>query len=57
MASLCLIEVVVYPGVEPIDIGATIGVLSMARRVVPGLRWTLVAAEAGQYAGGRGRNV
>ena len=39
--------IVVYDGVEPIDIGATYGVLSMARRVLPGIAMTLVAAEPG----------
>ncbi|MET0278860.1 MAG: DJ-1/PfpI family protein, partial [Pseudorhodoplanes sp.] len=32
-----LFGVVVYDGVEPIDIGGTIGVLSMARRVLPSI--------------------
>lgn len=36
---------VLYPGVEPIDLAA-VGVLSMARRIEPGLSFTLVAARA-----------
>jgi transcriptional regulator GlxA family with amidase domain len=46
--------IVVYDGVEPIDIGATFGVLSMARRVDPGIEMFLVAARAGsvRLAGG-----
>ena len=40
--------ILAYDGVEPIDIGATYGVLSMARRVVPGLRFFLVAEQAGE---------
>jgi transcriptional regulator GlxA family with amidase domain len=37
----------VYDGVEPIDIGATFGVLSMARRIAPGIGMFLVAQSAG----------
>jgi transcriptional regulator GlxA family with amidase domain len=46
--------IVVYDGVEPIDIGATFGVLSMARRVDPTIEMFLVAARAGtvRLAGG-----
>lgn len=39
--------IVVYDDVEPIDVGATFGVLSMARRVDPGIEMFLVAARAG----------
>jgi transcriptional regulator GlxA family with amidase domain len=41
------IGIVVYEGVEPIDVGATFGVLSMARRVDPGIEMFLVAARPG----------
>jgi transcriptional regulator GlxA family with amidase domain len=41
------IGVVIYEGVEPIDIGGTVGVVSMAGRVLPGLTAVTVAAEAG----------
>jgi transcriptional regulator GlxA family with amidase domain len=46
--------IVVYPGVEPIDLGATAGVISMARRVLPAIECVLIAAEPGpvQLAGG-----
>ena len=37
----------VYADVEPIDVGATFGVLSMARRIDPGIEMALVAREAG----------
>ncbi len=37
----------VYDQVEPIDIGATFGVLSMAKRVDPGIEMALVAKNAG----------
>lgn len=48
------IAVVIYDGVEPIDIGGTVGVISMARRVLPNLSDAVVAHEAGpvQLAGG-----
>ena len=36
-----------YDDVEPIDIGATFGVLSMAKRVDPGIDMILVANKAG----------
>ena len=46
--------IVVYDDVEPIDIGATFGVLSMARRIEPTVEMFLVAARAGvvRLAGG-----
>jgi transcriptional regulator GlxA family with amidase domain len=46
--------ILVYDGVEPIDIGATYGVLSMARRVLPRIEMVLVAEAAGivRLAGG-----
>jgi transcriptional regulator GlxA family with amidase domain len=39
--------VIVYDGVEPIDIGGTVGVLSMARRLLPNIEAVLIAAKAG----------
>lgn len=45
-----LIAVVIYPGVEPIDIGGTVGVVSMASRILPGLRSITVAEHAGPVA-------
>ena len=39
--------IIVYDDVEPIDIGATFGVLSMARRIDPAIEMFLVAARAG----------
>ena len=49
-----LFGIVLYPGVEPIDVGATVGVLSMASRLLPGVRSTTLAAVAGEVmlAGG-----
>jgi transcriptional regulator GlxA family with amidase domain len=40
--------ILVYDGVEPIDIGATFGVLSMARRVAPQIGMFAVAARQGE---------
>ena len=31
------IGIVIYEGVEPIDVGGTAGVVSMAQRVLPGI--------------------
>jgi transcriptional regulator GlxA family with amidase domain len=42
-----LFGIVVYEGVEPIDIGGTVGVLSMARRVLPNVRAITIAERAG----------
>lgn len=49
-----LVAVVIYDGVEPIDVGGTIGVISMASRVLPGIRAMAVAEHAGpvRCAGG-----
>jgi transcriptional regulator GlxA family with amidase domain len=46
--------IVVYPGVEPIDLGATAGVVSMARRVLPAIECVIIASEPGavELAGG-----
>lgn len=48
------IGIIVYPGIEPIDLGGTVGVLSMARRLLPNLADAVIAAEAGpiHMAGG-----
>ena len=46
--------IVVYDGVEPIDLGGTAGVISMATRVLPGVSSMLIAERAGpvRLAGG-----
>jgi transcriptional regulator GlxA family with amidase domain len=46
--------VLIYPGVEPIDIGGTVGVVSMARHVLPRVEAVVIAAQAGpvRLAGG-----
>lgn len=48
------IGVVLYDGVEPIDLGATVGVVSMAQRVLPQIAAVTIAAAAGpvRLAGG-----
>jgi transcriptional regulator GlxA family with amidase domain len=40
--------ILAYEGIEPIDIGATYGVLSMARRLLPGLRFFVVDNSSGE---------
>jgi transcriptional regulator GlxA family with amidase domain len=49
-----LFGVLIYPGVEPIDIGGTVGVVSMASRVLPNVSATTIARHAGpvRLAGG-----
>lgn len=42
-----LFGIVVYEGVEPIDIGGTVGVISMARRVLPAIESITLAEKAG----------
>jgi transcriptional regulator GlxA family with amidase domain len=44
------IAILAYPGIEAIDIGATYGVLSMAKRLAPGLRSFVVAKSGGEVA-------
>jgi transcriptional regulator GlxA family with amidase domain len=46
--------VLIYEGVEPIDLGGTVGVVSMARRVLPAVEATVIARHAGpvRLAGG-----
>lgn len=42
-----LIGVVIYDGVEPIDVGGTVGVMSMATRILPALRYVVIAERIG----------
>ena len=46
-AASARIGVILYDGVEPIDIGGTMGVISMASRVLPGIAAVSIAASAG----------
>ena len=41
------IGIVIYDGVEPIDVGGTAGVVSMARRVLPGIACVMIAERTG----------
>jgi len=52
--SPSLFGVLIYEGVEPIDIGGTVGVVSMARRVLPHIEAATIARQAGpvRLAGG-----
>lgn len=45
-----------YPGVEPIDL-ATVGVLSMARRVIPKIEYVSIASKAGAVSMNSGLRV
>lgn len=51
------IAILAYDDVEPIDIGATYGVFSMARRYLPGLSFFLVAERAGPVSCTNGLTV
>jgi transcriptional regulator GlxA family with amidase domain len=42
--------ILAYDGIEPIDIGATYGVLSMAKRLAPELRFFVVSKSGGELA-------
>ncbi len=42
--------ILAYDGIEPIDIGATYGVLSMAKRLAPSLRFFVVSRSGGEVA-------
>ena len=54
LAAAAQLGVLIYDGVEPIDVGGTVGVVSMARRVLPLVQATIVALQAGpvRLAGG-----
>lgn len=49
--------ILLYDGVEPIDVGATFGVLSMARRVEPRLSFFGIARSAGTVVCANGLRV
>src|SRR5260370_41528290 len=53
-SSPALLGILIYDGVEPIDLGGTAGVVSMARRVLPQVRAIVIAGHAGpvRLAGG-----
>ena len=49
--------ILMYDGVEPIDVGATFGVLSMARRIAPDLQFAGVARVSGLVSCANGLKV
>jgi len=49
--------ILLYDGVEPIDVGAAFGVLSMARRIAPGLEFAGIAARKGEIVCANGLRV
>lgn len=48
MSDDIVFAIFVYDDVEPIDLGATFGVLSMARRIAPGIKVFTVGREKGR---------
>jgi hypothetical protein len=44
------VAILAYDGIEPIDIGATYGVLSLAKRLAPGVRFFVVSKSGGELA-------
>ena len=48
--SAPVFAILAYDGIEPIDIGATYGVLSMAKRLAPTLRFFVVSKAGGELA-------
>lgn len=49
--------ILIYDGVEPIDLGATFGVFSMARRIAPDLSFASVARRSGLVTCASGMKV
>ena len=49
--------ILIYDGVEPIDLGATFGVLSIAKRIAPDLEFAGVARSSGQVVCANGMKV
>ncbi len=47
LTAASLFGILIYPDVEPIDLGGTAGVLSMATRILPNVRYTTIARDAG----------
>ncbi|MBV8835923.1 MAG: DJ-1/PfpI family protein [Alphaproteobacteria bacterium] len=48
MAKARTFAILAYEGIEPIDIGATYGVLSMAKRLAPNLRFFVISKQGGE---------
>ena len=49
--------ILLYDGVEPIDVGAAFGVLSMASRIAPGLKYAGIARRRGEVVCANGLRV
>ena len=49
--------ILAYDGIEPIDIGATYGVLSMAKRIAPELRFFVVSKSGGEVVMANGLRI
>ncbi|EDP66909.1 ThiJ/PfpI domain protein [alpha proteobacterium BAL199] len=49
--------ILLYDGVEPIDVGAAFGVLSMASRIAPGLQFVGIARRRGEVVCANGLRV
>jgi transcriptional regulator GlxA family with amidase domain len=45
-SDAALLGVLIYEGVEPIDIGGTVGVISMASRILPAVEAIVIARHA-----------
>ena len=50
-------DILIYDGVERIDLGATFGVLSIAKRIAPDLAFARVARSAGMVTCANGMKV
>jgi transcriptional regulator GlxA family with amidase domain len=48
MPAAAIFAILAYEGIEPIDIGVTYGVLSMAKRLAPDLRFFVVSRSGGE---------
>ncbi len=49
--------ILLYDGVEPIDVGATFGVLSMATRIAPDLKFAGVSRRSGEVTCASGLKI
>jgi transcriptional regulator GlxA family with amidase domain len=54
---MTVFAILAYPGIEPIDIGATHGVLSMATRVTSGLSFHVLSKGGGEVAMANGLSI
>ena len=54
---MTVFAILAYPGIEPIDIGATHGVLSMATRVTSGLSFHVLSKQGGEVPMANGLSI